>query len=120
VSGSAAQIADLAALERGELTIEGSITYDGLSPVRVRVGKRDRRYTVSDDGAAVSAAGIDTRRLALPEQIRLGEHSVNVSGRGVVWLPAVAPSEEWLTRLCGLVEQGSVALYEQLLELDEL
>jgi hypothetical protein len=38
----------------------------------------------------------------------------------VVWLPAVAPSEEWLTRLCGLVEQGSVALYEQLLELDEL
>ena len=49
-----------------------------------------------------------------------GDHSVNVSRQGVVWLPAVGRrSAEWLTALPGLVAAGSFALYEALLELDE-
>jgi len=43
---------------------------------------------------------------------------VNVSRQGVVWLPAVAPTDEWLAEICDLVSEGSVRLYEHLLELD--
>ena len=54
-----------------------------------------------------------------PDQIALDEYSVNVSREGVVWLPAVRPSDEWLATICALVARGSVALYERLLELEE-
>jgi hypothetical protein len=95
-----------------------SLTYDGLTPVSVRVTRRERRYTVSDDGAAVRAAGVQAGRLAFPDHIDFGDRSVNVSRQGVVWLPAVAPSDERLATICRLVERGSLALYEQLLELE--
>ena len=95
-----------------------SLTYDGLTPVSVRVTRRERRYTVSDDGAAVRAAGVQAGRLAFPDHIDFGDRSVNVSRQGVVFLPAAAPSEEWLQTLRVLVAQGSIALYEELLELD--
>ena len=49
-----------------------------------------------------------------------GKHSVNVSRQGVVWLPGFARSEdEWLAQLPGLVADGSLALYEALLELED-
>ena len=95
-----------------------SLTYDGLTPVSVRVTRRERRYTVSDDGAAVRAAGVQAGRLAFPDHIDFGDRSVNVSRQGVVWLPAVAPSDERLATICRLVERGSLALYEQLLEVE--
>jgi hypothetical protein len=95
-----------------------SLTYDGHTSVSVRVTKRDRRYTISDGGAAVRAAGVKASTLAFPDHIDFGDRSVNVSRKGVVWLPAVAPSEEWLATVCRLVERGSIALYEQLLELE--
>jgi len=95
-----------------------SLTYDGLTPVSVRVTRRERRYTVSDDGAAVRAAGVQAGRLAFPDHIDFGDRSVNVSRQGVVWLPAIAPSDERLATICRLVERGSLALYEQLLELE--
>jgi hypothetical protein len=95
-----------------------SLTYDGLTPVSVRVTRRERRCTVSDDGAAVRAAGVQAGRLAFPDHIDFGDRSVNVSRQGVVWLPAVAPSDERLATICRLVERGSLALYEQLLELE--
>jgi len=95
-----------------------SLTYDGLTPVSVRVTCRERRYTVSDDGAAVRAAGVQAGRLAFPDHIDFGDRSVNVSRQGVVWLPAIAPSDERLATICRLVERGSLALYEQLLELE--
>jgi hypothetical protein len=98
--------------------IDSPLTYDGLTPVSVRVSRRDRRYTVSDEGGAVRAAGVKASRLAFPDHIDFGDRSVNVSRQGVVFLPAVAPSEEWLETLRLLVAQGSIALYEELLELD--
>jgi len=113
-----ASTAELASVERGEVQLETGLTYDGLTPVPVRVTKRDGRYKVTDDGGAVSAAGM-TGRLAYPEQIAFGEHSVNVTRKGIVWLPAVSPSDAWLATVCALVARGSVTLYERLLELEE-
>lgn len=110
---------DLASMERGEVQIESDLTYDGITPVAVRVSKRDGHYKVADGGGAVSAAGVAGRRVAYPEHIAFGEYSVNVSRQGVVWLPAVSPNEAWLTTICSLVARGSVALYERLLELEE-
>ena len=102
--------------DRAEATIETGLTYDGLTPVQVRVTKRDGRYKISDAGAAVAAA--DANRARFPESISFGKYSVNVSRQGVVWLPAVAPRDEWLATVCDLVARGSVALYERLLEID--
>jgi hypothetical protein len=106
----------LASQDRAEATIETGLTYDGLTPVQVRVTKRDGRYKISDAGAAVAAA--DANRARFPESISFGKYSVNVSRQGVVWLPAVAPRDEWLATVCDLVARGSVALYERLLEID--
>jgi hypothetical protein len=105
--------------ESGEATIESGSTYDGITPVLVRVSKRDGRYKVTDDGQAVLAAGVARRRITYPEQIALGDYSVNVSRQGVVWLPAVTPNDAWLRTISALVARGSVALYGRLLELDE-
>jgi hypothetical protein len=111
--------AELASVERGEAQLESGLTYDGITPVMVRVTKRDGRYKVTDGGDAVSTAGVARSRRAYPEQIVLGKHSVNVTRKGIVWLPAVNPSDIWLATVCGLVARGSVVLYERLLELDE-
>jgi len=110
---------ELASVERGGVQLETELTYDGLTHVPVRVTKRDGRYKVTDDGGAVSAAGLAGRRVAYPEHIAFGEYSVNVTRQGIVWLPAVSPSDAWLATACDLVARGSVALYERLLELDE-
>ena len=49
----------------------------------------------------------------------MGKYSVNVSRQGVVSLPGFARSSaEWLAKLPELVAQGSLALYETLLELE--
>src|SRR3954453_9784522 len=76
---------ELASLERGEAQLETELTYDGLTPVPVRVTKRDGRYKGTDDGGAVSAAGVAGRRVASPDHIAFGEHSVNVTRQGIVW-----------------------------------
>jgi len=111
-----AELADLAAHDRGEIALESGLTYDGFTPVRVRVSKRDRRYGVTDDGGAISAAGANVGRVALPDRIGIGEYEVNISRHGVVRLSAVAPTASWLETICELVGRGSVALYEELLD----
>ena len=100
-----------------EETIDTGLTYDGLTPVRLRITKRDARYKITDEATAVAAAGVDTKKLALPDHIPLGEYSVNVTRGGEVWLPAVNPDPEWLETISALVAKGSLALYDQLLEL---
>jgi hypothetical protein len=112
-------VAELASVDHGELTVESGLTYDGTTPVLVRISKRDGRYRVTDDGRGVSAAGGAGWHVSYPEHLAFGEYSVNVSRQGVVWLPAVTPSDEWLATISALVARGSVGLYEQLLELDE-
>lgn len=111
--------AELASLERGEVQLESELTYNGITPVPVRITKRDDRYKVTDDGEAVSVAGVEGRRLEYPENITFGECSVNVTRSGIVWLPAVSPTDAWLATVCALVARGSVALYGRLLELED-
>ena len=115
----ATDIASLKRLERGEIVLDTGSTYDGVTPVRIRATKRERRYEFSDDGGAVAAAGVNPKHLAFVDSIAIGGYSVNVSRRGVVSLPGFAHSgDEWLFQLPELVTQGSLALYETLLELD--
>jgi len=118
MNAATASITELVSVERGEVRIESELTYDDITPVVLRVTKRDGRFKVTDDGGAVSAAAVAGRRVAYPEHIAFGEYSVNVSRKGIVWLPAVSPSEAWLETICSLVARGSVALYERLLELE--
>jgi hypothetical protein len=67
----------------------------------------------------VAAAGVRPSGLRFDERIVLGEYEANVSRKGVVFLPGFASSsEEWLAKLSELVAEGSVVLYEALLELD--
>jgi hypothetical protein len=110
----------LAKLDRVELVLESPFSYDGISPVRMRVKKRGGRFDVSDEGGAVAAAGVDPARLVFPEQITVDRKSVNVTRRGVVWLPGFARScDQWLAELPELVAQGSITLYDALLALDD-
>ena len=107
-------------VERGEVMIDSGFTYDGITPVRVRVTKRERRYEVSDDGGAVAAAGVDHGWLAFGERVDVREYCANVSRQGVVFLPGFAGrGNEWISKLPSIVAEGSCALYEALLELDE-
>ena len=95
-------------------------TYDGIAPVRVHVTRREGRYEFSDGGGAVAAAGVRPSELRFDERIDLGDYDVNVSRKGVVFLPGVASSSpEWLARLPDLVAEGSVVLYEALLEAED-
>ena len=117
---SSVDLSGLAKVDRGELVVETGLTYDGMTPVRVHVRKREGRYEFSDDGGAVAAAGIDRGRIAFPDRVRASEASANVNRRGVVSLPGFATSsDEWLAKLYELVTDGSVALFEALLELDD-
>jgi hypothetical protein len=115
----AADISSLKKLERGEIVLETGLTYDGVTPVRIRAAKRERRYEFSDDGGAVAAADVDSKQLTFANSIAMGRYSANLSRQGVVSLPGFArASDEWLAKLPELVAHGSLALYETLLELE--
>ena len=109
---------DLTSVARAGRLVDTGSTYDGVRPVRIQVSKREGRYRISDEGGAVDAAG-GVGDVTYPEQLTVGRYSVNVSRQGVVWLPAVTPTDEWLTTICDVVAKGSVELYEHLLDLDD-
>jgi len=112
-------LSSLARRERGELVLDTALTYDGITPVRIRARKREGRFDFSDGGGAVAAAGADWRRVTFERSIAVGECSANVSRRGVVSLPGFTSSgDERLARLPELVAEGSLALYQALLALD--
>jgi hypothetical protein len=116
----AADISILENVQRGEVILETGLSYDGITPVCVRATKREGRFEFSDDGGAVTAAGLERRRLAFPASIAVGERSVNVSRQGAVWLPAFPrSSDQWLTKVPELVAEGSLALYAALIDLQD-
>ena len=108
-------LSELATHDRSEVNLDTGLTYDGITPVHLRVTKRVQRWGVTDDGGAISA-GASSRDIALPDRIALGKYEVNVSKNGIVCLSAVSPSPEWLDTICELVGRGSIALYEELLD----
>jgi len=116
----ATEIASLRKLERGELVLDTGLTYDGITPVRVRATTRDGRFEFSDCGGAVATAGVDEKQLRFPDSIAIGKYSANVSRQGVVSLPGTArASDQWLAKLPELVAEGSLALHDALLDLED-
>ena len=116
----ATDISNLRKVQRGEVVLGTGLTYEGITPVVVRVTKRQGRWNFSDDGGAVSAAGVAGQHVKFPGAVGLGGYSVNVSRQGEVSLPGFErSSEEWLSKLPELVAEGSLALYSALLEGDE-
>jgi hypothetical protein len=116
----ATDISSLKKLQRGEVVLHTGLTYDGSTPVRIRVKKREGRIEFSDDGGAVAAARADSTELRFPDSVDIGRYTANVSRHGVVFLPGFASSSDrWLAKLPELVAEGSLALYGALLELDD-
>lgn len=110
------ELSSLAGQDRAEVTLATGLTYDGITPVRLRVSKRGRRYGITDCGGAVATAGATAERVVLPARIPVGRYEANVSRHGIVCLSAVSPTPAWLETICEIVERGSVALYEELLD----
>ncbi len=104
--------------ERGEVELDSGLRYGGETPVLVHASKRDRRYSFSDRGAAMEAAGSPRGWRETADRVE-GEYDVNVSRRGVVFLPAVERTgSAWLASLPRRIAEASVAFYGALLELD--
>jgi hypothetical protein len=83
----------------------------------VRIVRRDRRVSVSDDGAAIAKAGRVPGWPAVA--VRLArEADVNVSRQGVVSLPVV-PAGPGLEAVVQRIAGASLAFYEELLDLSE-
>src|SRR5690242_18611812 len=110
------ELSSLAGQDRAEVTLATGLTYDGITPVRLSVSKRGRRYGVTDCGGAIATVGGTGERVALPDRILIGDYDANVSRHGIVCLSAVAPTPAWLETICDIVGRGSVALYEGLLD----
>jgi hypothetical protein len=97
---------------------ETGLSYRPAEPVVVRVVRRERRISVTDDGAAIEKAGRPPGWRYAAGRIER-ELDVNVSRVGVVSLPVVAagPGLEAIVRRIG---EASLALYQELLELEAL
>jgi hypothetical protein len=101
---------------RVETLVDTGLEYAPGDPVRVKVVKRGRNYTITDDGAAVARAGKPSgwRDAALRG---LREDPLNVSRSGAVFVPAIGeriPIESLVQRVANL----SLAVYQEILELD--
>ena len=86
-------------------------------PVRVRVRRRERRFLVTDDGAAVERAGRPPGWRDRAAEV-VGEADLNLAREGAVFVPAV----EGGLPVDGLVErvaETSLAVYQELLELEK-
>ncbi|HLY50378.1 MAG TPA: hypothetical protein VKR21_14390 [Solirubrobacteraceae bacterium] len=101
--------------DRSDSVVDAELNFRPGDAVRLRVVHRDRRVSVTDDGAAINRAG---RPLGWQDAARriADEFVVNISRHGVVSLPVVrvGPPEEAVIRRIG---QASLALYEELLDL---
>jgi len=102
---------------RSETVIDTGLAYRPGDPVRVRVLRRERRISVTDDGAAIEKAGRPARWHEAVERLNR-ELIVNVSHRGVVSLPVVGagPGLEAIVRR---IAEASLGFYQELLELDD-
>jgi hypothetical protein len=95
-----------------DVVVGTHLTYAPGKPVDVIVRKRGWRFDVSDDGAAVAAAGSPPGWLAVAKEV-VDEHALNVNRRGVVFVQA---NEARVDALVERVAACSVDLYEELLE----
>jgi hypothetical protein len=106
---------------RCETAITTGLEYRPGEPVAVRVVRRDRRTSVTDDGRAIDkaqppagwrAAGWRTAAQRIAREL-----DVNVSRQGAVSLPVVAVGPG-LDAVASRIAEASLALYQELLELE--
>jgi hypothetical protein len=99
----------------GEAVVDTGLEYRPGDPVRVRVQHRERRVTISDDGAARDRAGLPAAWRVAAERV-LGELEVNITRHGVICLPVVpvGPGEDAIVNRIG---RASLIFYQELLEL---
>jgi hypothetical protein len=101
---------------RSDKVIDTELRYGPREPVRVRVIHRDRRISVTDDGAALAKAGRPEGWREIAD--RLGAAvDVNINRNGAVCLPVVrvGPPEEVVVRR---IAEASLDLYNELLDLE--
>ena len=101
---------------RTETVIDAGLEYRPGDPVRVRVVRRERRTSVTDDGAAISKAGRPPRWREAAHRLER-ELDVNFSHRGLVSLPVVAAGPR-VEAIVARIAAASLAFYQELLELE--
>jgi hypothetical protein len=101
---------------REELIREPGPEYRPGEPVRVHLVHRERRTTVSDAGAAIEAAGRSPGWREVAERLER-ELNVNISRRGVVWLPVV-PAGPGEAAIVDRIARASARFYNDLLDLE--
>ena len=105
--------------DRGEIVLDSGLTYGGDAPVLVHASKREGRYRFSDEGGAIERAGRPGGWEEAARRLET-EYVVNVSRKGVVWLPAAERRHRnWLVALAERIAEASAAFYGELLELDD-
>jgi hypothetical protein len=103
---------------RSETLIDTGLQYRPGDTVRVRVVRRKRRISVTDDGIAIEKAGRPRRWRQAAARVAQAV-DVNISRDGVISLPVVrvGPGEQEIVRR---IANASLCLYQELLELEEL
>jgi len=100
-----------------ETVIDSGLWYRPGDPVRLRAVRREQRLSVADDGAAINKAGRPPHWRDIADRLER-DLIVNVSRRGVVWLPVVAAGPGFET-VIGRIAEASVDFYQSLLELHD-
>lgn len=93
------------------MVLDSGLTYDGSEPVRVHVRKRGIRIDITDDGAAVRKAGVDSWRDTAERTVELD--GFNVNRTGVVFVPVVEGRD--VGSLAERLASTSLAVYGELL-----
>jgi hypothetical protein len=110
-----AQVSAAAGSLRGETVIDAGLWYAPGEPVCVSAVRREQRLSVADGGAAIEKAGRPAHWREIADQVERAL-IVNVSRRGVVWLPVVAAGPSFETVVQRIAE-ASLDFYQSLLEL---
>jgi hypothetical protein len=98
--------------------LDSGLTYDGHVEVTVTVSRRPGWYSFSDDARAVAAAGKPPGWLPTAQRV-VAELHLNVNRRGAVFVSAPERrDDQWLQSLIERVADASLAVYEELLDLD--
>jgi hypothetical protein len=100
--------------DTGAIRLPSGLAYSAGQPVVIEIRKRQHRYDLSDEGAAVRKAGV-SGWLPVAEAL-VAEEGFNVNRRGVVFVPAVEGRD--LAALAARLAETSLAVYQELLEAD--
>ena len=101
---------------RTEERVDSGLEYRPGEPVLVRVVRRGRRIDLSDEGRGVAHAGKPAGWRDAAEQVVDG-YGLNLGREGAVSVPVV-PAGPGLEPLLARVAGASLAVYQEILELD--